>query len=329
MDVYQQLSAKIMVPNSQFVPKLFGMLATEDDADILLALPGTAQDLADRFDMEAGQMEEKLHGFFLKGLTFKSKKPEGTKHRLCRDIAQLHDASILWAEAPQAFLDLWQQFMEEEWPDYTKLIEGFLPRPLTRVIPVEQSISPRSRVLAFENVKEVVEGSRRLAICKCTCRLTAHKCDRPVETCLQIDKAADYALERGTGREVTKEEALTILTECEEAGLVHVTMNRSQNMHYICNCCGCCCMALPLMVAHGRKMCDPSRFLAVVEEAACTGCGICLDSCTFNALAFTENDDIPVVHEEVCMGCGVCKVACPTDAIALTETREETFVPAM
>ena len=56
-------------------------------------------------------------------------------------------------------------------------------------------------------------SSRRpktLAVTKCTCRLTAHKCDRPLEACLQVNRAAQYSIDRGTGREVSKEEALKI-----------------------------------------------------------------------------------------------------------------------
>ena len=328
MSVYQELATKLLIPKSKLIAELFSMLVNEDEAKMLLALPSTAPKLAVKFDMTEEQVEAKLHEFFLKGLVFKSKKPQGTKYYSCKDVAQFHDATILWIDAPRSFLDLWQRFMEEEWPAYTKLVEPFMPRPLTRIIPVEQSIAPRSQVLAFESVREVIDAAEQIAVTKCTCRTTAHKCDRPVEVCLQIGKAAAYALERGTGRAVTHEEALEIVEQSEEAGLIHVTMNRSDNMHFICNCCGCCCIALPVMIEHGRKLCDPSRFLAEVEEDLCTGCGDCLERCFFNALDLPNDADAPIVDAEKCMGCGLCQVVCPTEAIVLTEVREKKFIPA-
>ncbi len=36
--------------------------------------------------------------------------------------------------------------------------------------------------------------AKDLAVTKCTCRLVAHKCDRPLEVCLQVDNAASYAV---------------------------------------------------------------------------------------------------------------------------------------
>jgi NAD-dependent dihydropyrimidine dehydrogenase PreA subunit len=327
-DVYQKLAEKIMVPSTGLVPELFRMLVNEEDGELLLALPGKIEELVARSGTDSATLEDKLQELFVKGLIFKSRKPDGVKYRFCRDVAQLHDATILWPEAPQAFLDLWQRYMEEEWPDYSKMVEGFLPRPLTRVIPVQKSISARSQVLAYESVKELLEATPRIAVTKCTCRHIAHKCDRPVEVCLQLGKGADYALERGTGREVTVEQALDIVAEAEKAGLVHVTMNRSQNMIFLCNCCGCCCITMPVLIEHGRKLCDPSRFRAEVDADACTSCGDCAERCYFGALTIADEPGaIAVIDNEKCMGCGLCQVVCLDEAITLAEVRDREFIP--
>ena len=50
------------------------------------------------------------------------------------------------------------------------------------------------------------------------------------------DRAADYSIERGTGRKLTNEEAVRILEMCEEQGLVHVAENKQGVGHVICNC---------------------------------------------------------------------------------------------
>ncbi|MDI6795298.1 MAG: 4Fe-4S binding protein [Desulfatibacillaceae bacterium] len=326
--LYEQLADKIMVPGSKLIPELFAMLVNEDEARILLALPGFAQDLAEKSGMTQKDMEAKLKEFFDKGLVFKSIKPEGVKYRLCRDIVQFHDATILWSGAGRDYFDKWQQFMETEWPAYAKMVESVVPRPFTRIIPVDRSITPRTQILAFESAREVIEQNDTIAVTPCTCRLIARKCDSPVEVCLQVGKAADYNIERGTGRKINKEEALEILVKSEEAGLMHVTMNRSHDMHFICNCCGCCCIAMPIMIEYGTKMVDPSRFLAVVDADACQGCGTCEDRCWFSAIIVDAESAIAVVDADKCMGCGVCQVSCPEDAISLKEVRQKEFVPA-
>src|SRR3990172_9990703 len=102
------------------------------------------------------------------------------------------------------------------------------PRPFTRVIPVGKTLDAgKAAVIAPDDVRKIIEGTNRVAVTKCTCRLTMKGCDAPVDVCLQIGKGADYTVERGSGREITKAEALEILLQAEKAGLVHVTMNKA------------------------------------------------------------------------------------------------------
>ena len=326
--VYEKLAEKIMVPGSVRIPKLFAMLADENEAAMLLALPATASELAAKMNIDPSLAEKKLAEFYHKGLAFKSVKPDGVRFRLDRDIVQFHDATILWPEAPKAYFALWQEFMEEEWPAYAKIVESAIPKPFTRIIPVEASVSAKNQILSFESAKELIESAKVICVTKCTCRLIAGKCDRPIEVCLQIGKAAEYNLDRGTGRRVTQAEALQILKDSEEAGLMHVTMNRSADMHFICNCCGCCCIAMPVMIKYGTRMTDPSRYLATIDPDACQACGACVDRCWFSAITLDEENNTAIVAADKCMGCGVCQVSCPAEAIKLVESRPREFIPA-
>lgn len=326
-DVYQQLAERIFMGNSAIIPELWRMIADEEEARILLATPATAGELADKFGCAAEDMEEKLGALFRKGVLFKAAKPGGTVYRVCRDLVQFHDASILWPEAPQEFYDLWRKYMDEEWPSLAKIITKVMTKPMTRVIPVEKSLEARTQVLSADNVREIIEKSERFAVTKCTCRLTMKKCDRPIEICLQVGKAADYTVERGSGREISKEEALRLAREAEEAGLVHVTMNKAEIGHFICNCCGCCCQSFTLLISDGLPLCDPSRFRPQVEADLCSACGDCEERCWFGAIAVGD-DDVAVVANEKCMGCGQCAIACPETAITMVAAREPAFIPA-
>jgi NAD-dependent dihydropyrimidine dehydrogenase PreA subunit len=203
------------------------------------------------------------------------------------------------------------------------------PRPFTRVIPVGVSITPRQQILAFDNVADIIERADTVAVTKCTCRLSMRHCDRPLENCLQVGRAAQYTIARGSGRQISKQEALDILRQAEEAGLIHVTVNKQDVSNFICNCCPCCCQTMPVLLKYGTYVIDPSRFTAQVDSEACTGCGVCHDRCYFGAVSWSEGEGSPsLVDAKKCMGCGLCLVTCPTGAITLAESRPQDFVPS-
>ncbi|NVM05118.1 MAG: 4Fe-4S dicluster domain-containing protein, partial [Candidatus Helarchaeota archaeon] len=51
----------------------------------------------------------------------------------------------------------------------------------------------------------------------------------------------------------------------------------------------------------------------------CSGCGICVESCAFNAIELEPIRSIKIAHvvEAACKGCGACGAACPSDAIKI------------
>jgi Pyruvate/2-oxoacid:ferredoxin oxidoreductase delta subunit len=329
--IYELMTDKIMMTGSTIIPELFEMIADQQEAELLMAMPGTPEQLSEKVSKSVDEVETMCKALYHKGLAFKSYKGETIGYKMCRDMIQFHDATILWPEAPQAYLDRWQDFMEQEWPMFAKLAEQVFPKPFTRVIPVQKSVETgKQQILDADSVDQIIETAEKIAVTRCTCRVIAHKCDKPLEVCLQVNNAAKYTVDRGSGREVSKEEALAILRESEEKGLVHVTMNKAHVGHFICNCCDCCCQALPLMISDGLKICDPSRFQADIAADQCVACGTCVDRCYFNAIEEVEEDGATFMRviADKCMGCGLCHITCPEDAISMKEVREVEFIPA-
>jgi len=324
---YQQFAEKMMHKDSKWIPEILSSMINDEQAELLLSLPGTADEMAQKTGRDEQAVEADLQDMFHKGLTFKKTKEGVTTWRPPAHLAQFHDATIVWPEADEGFYELWRKYMEEEWPQLAQLVTKFLPRPFTRVIPVGKSVeSGKAQVLAPENVKDIIDNSQKLAVTKCTCRTTMKKCDAPVEVCLQVNRGAEYTIERGSGREVDKAEALDIIKQSQEAGLVHVTMNKSGIGHFICNCCGCCCQSFTLLISEGLPLCDPSRFRPHVDLELCSSCGDCEDRCWFGAIEV--GDEGAQVIEEQCLGCGQCAIGCPEEAIAMYEVREPDFIPA-
>ena len=324
MEQYIELTNRVGLGGSAIIPQIFKMIANEEEAELLLAMPGQVPTLAEKMGKPEQEVADMVQTLFIKGLVFPSRKTDPPTYRMCRDMIQLHDATILWPDAPREFLDLWQEWTEQEWPTLAVTYAQLLPAPGMRVIPVGITVQAHGKVLAFEDVREIINNANKLAVTKCTCRLAAHKCDRELENCIQVNHAASYAVARGTGRELTKAEAIEVVRKAEEEGLIHTSFNQKTIDHVICNCCGDCCQFLPVLIKYGTAVAAPSRFSAVVDESLCSACEICLDRCYFGAITI---EDTAVVNAEKCLGCGLCQVTCPEGAIALEEIREPDFVP--
>ena len=69
----------------------------------------------------------------------------------------------------------------------------------------------------------------------------------------------------------------------------------------------------PLNPAHGAHK---PRVLAVIDEALCIGCTICIQKCPVDAIAGAAKVMHTVIADE-CTGCELCVAPCPVDCIAL------------
>ena len=107
-------------------------------------------------------------------------------------------------------------------------------------------------------------------------------------------------------------------------------MNKSEETHFICNCCDDCCQSFTLLISDGLNLCDPSRFTAVVDADACSGCGDCLKRCYFGALCLAETEDgeVLVIDPDKVHGLRPLHGGLPEDAITMLETRDAEFIPS-
>jgi Na+-translocating ferredoxin:NAD+ oxidoreductase RNF subunit RnfB len=65
-----------------------------------------------------------------------------------------------------------------------------------------------------------------------------------------------------------------------------------------------------------------SNFYAVVDPAACNGCGICQHRCQVGAVDIPGRKATATVDLNRCLGCGHCVAACPQEAIVLRRKTE-------
>jgi Fe-S-cluster-containing hydrogenase component 2/predicted transcriptional regulator len=329
---WEQLADQLGAGASKYVPEIFETLADENEARLLLAAspPATLEELAERTGMGTGEIEKMIDPLFRKGMLFKSQKKDGTRYYRVRHVMQFHDATAVMNDPPRKMLELWKQYTEKEWAETSNTYADMLGRSPVRVLPVNVNVDVNTQILAFEDVRSLVDSARNIAVTRCSCRVIDGACGKSVEVCMQLDKAADYAIERGTGRPLTKEEAIEMLEACEKEGLVHCSENKQALGTVICNCCQDCCINWPALDTGVGRFIAPSRYRAAIDAEDCNGCADCLERCFFGALTMEgeDGDALAVVDAEKCMGCGACQVVCPPVAISMEAVRPEEFVPA-
>jgi Pyruvate/2-oxoacid:ferredoxin oxidoreductase delta subunit len=333
-DAYIVLAEKLGYAGSERLRKLLKRLMNEEEAEIVASLPCSVAELAQKLGKKEERVTQILKGLFEKGAVFMTSKG----YQFARDIFQLHDATACDVRSDKVWgrelLDLWEDFCQAEWyADWAKLVETWR-MPLWRVIPARHAISKGTRLLLSEDVEAILDKATKFALANCSCRRVATRCDFPTDVCLQINRAAEYAITRGTGRELTRQEAMKIMDVAEEAGLIHSVFNGSAVTNVICNCCADCCIFYYPLTKHGvlEKGVARSRFQAEVDKAICKGCQTCVERCPFEAVEMVkipgEKKLKAQISSEKCFGCGVCAVGCESEAIRLTEIRPPEYIPA-
>lgn len=330
---YTQLAELIGMGRFEKIKALFAMITDPDEADMMLAMPADVPTLAEKFDRSEEETQKMADLLFLKGLVFKSFKTDPITFKACSHMVQFHDATVLWKDAPREFLDAWQDWSDTDGYEMSKAgleraaASGRTHQAGMRVIPVGLTLETGTQVLAVDDVTIAIDNAEVIAVTACTCKITAQKCDTTLECCVQFNNAARYAIARGTGRELTKQEATKLMADCEEEGLIH-TVNNQKSMHQvICNCCRDCCGNFPVKIKHGLNSVAPSRFQAEIDADDCNGCELCLERCFFDAIEMTDNSLAEVTKPDMCVGCGLCQVVCLPAAITLNQVRPLDYIP--
>ncbi len=172
-----------------------------------------------------------------------------------------------------------------------------------RTIPIESAIDGETRRASYEEISGYLNAATRFSVSDCSCRTARETmgegCGHLKEDmCIQLDDAADYYIQSGKGRDITREEAFEIIKKAEENGLMHNIPNIEEvgHTHAICNCCGCGCFA----VRNANMWRNPdfikSNYMAKVDKDKCVACGECVENCPTNALILGQkicSDTLP------------------------------------
>jgi Pyruvate/2-oxoacid:ferredoxin oxidoreductase delta subunit len=302
--------------------KILEKLFTEEEAEMYLSLnlkAETPEAVAQRLGREPGPVASILHEMGEKGIVFRLQKDETVKYGSAPFMLGIYEFQLGRMDSEMA--GMYEQYFEEAFLTSTAAVD-----PLMRSIPVNRSLEVLHPVTTYEDSRAIVKSKKFIALAKCICRvqqgLLDKSCDKPVEVCLLFESWGQHYIDLGMARRITTEEALKVLDESEEAGLVTQPAN-DQNPGGLCNCCGECCAILRGL----NKLPRPaeaviSNYFAVVKPELCTGCETCLERCQMGAIALND-EAIAEINLDRCIGCGLCVTTCADEALHLEVKAEE------
>jgi len=214
----------------------------EEEADLFVKLTPmfeSAEDVAKRLGREMEQTAELMNRMTQKGQLYRYKQDETEMFATMPYITGIFESVVIDRELAVAM---------EEYYD-TALDRTFysVNTPLLRTIPINREFVPEWPISPYDDALEILENHNVFAVNPCSCRtwrnLADKGCEKPIETCLQLGLNAEYSVEIGLGRLISKEEAKKLLKNNEDAGLVLQSPN-NQKAGSICSCCGDCCAML-------------------------------------------------------------------------------------
>lgn len=212
-----------------------------------------------------------------------------------------------------------------------------------------------------DDIEKLIRGKGKYAVAPCLCRWLWVRDNNPeveqpmfdeflkgdlseyvspvighrVETCLQTGDEAEYWLHQNMAREITEEEAVSILKRAVEDGfMIHSLFHEDHGT--IC----CChedahCLIIDSFTAIGEENQDwgqkpafqqISHYMLDVDYDKCVKCGTCVNRCPLQAITMDGEGGTPKVSSR-CERCGQCAKVCPQDARKLSRRPEEMNLP--
>jgi electron transport complex protein RnfB len=303
----QKTPAFLKVLNLQFTPE-------EARLALHVHLTGAKLDeIAERSGIKKEKLKKMLNTMADKGTMFIEPGKEDPTYKVVGSSAPGFTETGLWGNIKYPYtVELGKALHQvlKEWSEERLCKLGFPFSPVwAGTLALPDDVQPS------ENLAEVIRDAGHWSVSPCPCRLShwlvdpGNHCEHILETCIHTGDLSRWAVEHGMARELSYDEAVELLRECNRDGLVHTLDINS----VICNCCDDCCA-----IFHGHKLGAPTfiptHFMAQVDEETCNACKTCAERCPVDAI---EVDDFSSVNQDICLGCGVCVPTCKTKSIKL------------
>lgn len=330
--------------------EILEILFTPEEAQLAVKMPvrpSSLRALAERFAMSEAEARGKLDAMADKGVVLDLIHPDTGKERwvLAPPVVGFLEFSLMrteghdsipkkqMARALEAYLHGDDTFAQEVFGGDT-----VVGRALVHESGLGDDQVPE--VLGFERATALIEEASLISVTNCYCRHKeehlGHRCEAPMENCLSLNLGADFVIRRRFGREIEKAQALELLAEAREHGLVQIADNILDQPTYLCNCCGCCCGQLRAINEFDIPgAVNPSGFVPKIALDTCKGCSKCARACPIKAIHMRperianqrKSRLVPTVDLDRCIGCGVCADTCRRRALRMRRSERRPHIP--
>ncbi|MCP4133771.1 MAG: 4Fe-4S dicluster domain-containing protein [bacterium] len=315
--------------------KLLKRFYTTEQAQIALQIqpaPQKASAIAERLNMDTGEAAVKVEEMAAEGLVFRIKTPDGSLYMQPNFIMGIYEWHVnsIDKEIAEFADDYYDAMFEHHWKEReTKQL---------RVVPVDTSIKIEDSIQNYDKIRELVKSGSGgpYAAAPCICREEQMKkgntVTRPLETCLTFGLAAQYYIENKIGRQLTEEELMLKLKECEDANLVPFSTNSLEIVN-MCMCDKDSCQLFRNLNQFDKPAEEVhTSFYATIKKDLCSGCNLCQKKCQLHAIDEEKSDinktgKVFQVNLDRCIGCGLCVSKCPTGAVAMNLKAEPMDIP--
>jgi len=306
--------------------KILKKLFTPEQAELAMKLGKEAEEvgaIAARIGMDAAALGWQLEEMAQKGLIFRVRDKDRVSYQAYQFLVGVYEFQL--NRLDKEFCELFEEYL----PHIGTTLMTLKTKQL-RVIPVESAVESAPAVAPYNKIRELVKEQEVIGIAQCICRqergILGKPCAKPHETCFSFGDFGRFYMDNHMARAISTDEALRILDQAEEAGLV-LNPSNTQKLEWLCCCCTCCCPTLKFV----RMMPRPadwvrSYYQAEIAADLCTACGVCVERCQMAAIK--EGPDFAEMIEGRCIGCGLCVSACPVEAISLQPKPDMEAPPA-
>lgn len=282
-------------------PEYFGLadVITDEMADIALAMevrvPTTAAKLAKKLKKEEAYIQKLLDEMAVIGIVEFNRHNASRTKQYVLPIFVEGSAENMVMNLPNA----------EKYKNIPRFFERLAYLPLKKmahlvppggaglgmhVIPVENAISAESKAVDIEHISHWIDKYDKYALMPCSCRvakrISGEGCgELEDEMCIALGDYAEYAVETGRGRYVSRKEVMEVLQRSEDNGYVHQITNidGEDEIFVICNCALGSCFALRTSQLFNTPNMSASAYRACVDAKNCVACGKCVEVCPAGA----------------------------------------------
>lgn len=341
--IYLEMAKDFSQGRPEMAPYVMKKFFTLEEAQIAMQLPGTAEEVAQKLDMDLQRVTEVLEHMYMVCKVIKNSNGyiRHTTIPFFRNTmyTQTNDQSVCDRQGARLF-NAWDATIR-----YEDGIAGGRAEQTMRIVPKWEAIKNIPGVMPCENLPQMLRekyDAVRFKLCPCrevtsyaeygvpyksNCRTGIKNNDVKRGVCIGAGKGDEYYDGINCSYHPTHEELEEHIRYIESLPTYYMVGN-DRNFLSLCCCCDDCDCGVRRPYERGNMdFYVKSRFISSIAKLdKCDGCGKCEEFCAFNKSIRVVNGK-PVVNAGTCHGCGICVTQCDRGALKMKLIRPVEHIP--